>query len=286
MEIGEAVYAPSDDLFDRSLGNKEEKNYPLIFFTKLPKAFRDDGYKYCENELFHMIERMFKEIIFEYDRPNIHFHNTNVGFAGRTFNIPNIVKEKEAILDVVLYELSGEPVQKGTELWMDMIAAQGSRIEYRKAHHGYITGTHDRAGIDQKHPILTQLHIEEIPSDQFADLIWCEVDHRTQLQKAVMLLNVKPLYLQDVSENDPGMNLVMRKLTLVGNPKQSPAITSKAADLIKEMQAKLDLNNFKPLSGDFKNYSPLGRFIAEKPNPINSLNFNPFLGEVKDSEGQ
>lgn len=275
MEIGETVYAPCDEMFDKSLGGNGT-NKQLIFFTKLPKAFAENG---CPNPLFHILERMYKEIIFYYEGPSLRSNVKEFGFAGRSFNVPSVSKHVETALDIVCYEMSDEPIQKGTELWMDFIAAQGSRIEYRKAHHGHITGTHSRVGIDQTHPVLTQLHIEEIANEQFAELIWCEVNHKTELQKAVMLLNVKPVFLQDVSSNDPGMNIVMRKLTLVGNPKQAPSITGKASSLIKEMYATIDLNHLK--ADTLKSYSPLTRFLADKPNPINSLNFNPFLGEEK-----
>lgn len=148
-----------------------------IFFTKMP---------YFMKELMPNASKNFKHII-EYGFMSISGINNLTmdvdaitgGYAGRTFELPTILKDETNSLNIKVLEFSGSPVREYLEMWMTGVSDPNSGFTH---YHGLAIP--DSSG---------QVKVEVSQANQTGEMIYVQTDATGfNVEFASMLCNVFP----------------------------------------------------------------------------------------------
>ena len=99
-----------------------------IFLTKMPK-FMKQLMKNATNNFKHVVEYGFLNIDGIQDL-TMEFESITGGYAGRTFEIPTILKDDTNEVTIRLLEFSGSPMREYIEMWLTGVADPNSGLTH------------------------------------------------------------------------------------------------------------------------------------------------------------
>lgn len=230
-----------------------------IFFTKMP---------YFMKELMPQASKNFKHVI-EYGFMNIdgiqdlqmEFDQITGGYAGRSFEIPTIMKDDTNQISIKVLEFSGSPMREFLEMWMTGVSDPNSGFSH---YHG--------KGIPQtKGGVLQRPEIEVCQANHTGEMFYVQTDSTGfNVEFASMLCNVFPKVSPRAHLNQESgtANHVEMDLQFTCTQYCSPDINAVAQLLLNKYRV---LYNYLDFSSDTAKYdNKTGLYLD--PNEFQSSN--------------
>lgn len=152
--------------------------YSRIFFVQMPK-FMDSILPMATKNFKHMLEYGFKSID-GLQNLTMEYEQITGGYAGRTFEIPTILKDETNAITVKVQEMSGSPIREYIEMWLTGISDPQTGLCHYHGALDYDSVTGNAA-------------MEAIQANQVAEAIYVSTDHTGRnIEFACLLSNMIP----------------------------------------------------------------------------------------------
>lgn len=207
--------------------------YTRIFFVQMPK-FMKSIMKESTKNFKHMLEYGFKSID-GLQNLTMDYEQITGGYAGRSFEIPTILKDDTNAITIKVQEMSGSPVREYIEMWLTGIADPHTGLCH---YHGAIDD--DYATGNPK--------MEAIQANQVAEAIYVSTDHTGRnIEFACLLSNMIPKVVKrDHFNYESGThNAVEYDIEFTCTQYTSPDVNRVAALLLRKYKILTNYLNFK-----------------------------------------
>lgn len=152
--------------------------YTRIFMVQMPR-FMNRILPIATRNFKHMIEYGFKSID-GIQNLTMEYEAITGGYAGRSFEIPTILKDETNAITIKLQEMSGSPVREYIEMWLSGISDP----------HTGLCHYHGALDIDDT---TGNTYMEAIQANQVAEAIYVSTDNTgLQIEFACLLSNMIP----------------------------------------------------------------------------------------------
>ena len=152
--------------------------YTRIFMVQMPK-FMNKILPIATKNFKHMIEYGFKSID-GIQNLTMEYEAITGGYAGRSFEIPTILKDETNAITIKLQEMSGSPVREYIEMWLSGISDPHTGLCH---YHGAL----------DKDAATGNAGMEAIQANQVAEMIYVSTDHTgREIEFACLLSNMIP----------------------------------------------------------------------------------------------
>ena len=152
--------------------------YTRIFVVQMPK-FMNRILPLASKNFKHMIEYGFKSID-GIQNLTMEYEAITGGYAGRSFEIPTILKDETNAITIKLQEMSGSPVREYIEMWLSGISDPHTGLCH---YHGAL----------DKDSATGNAGMEAIQANQVAEMIYVSTDHTgREIEFACLLSNMIP----------------------------------------------------------------------------------------------
>ena len=233
-----------------------------IFLTKMP-YFMKELMKEATKNFKHVIEYGFMDIQGIQDL-TMEFDSITGGYAGRTFEIPTILKDETNEISIKILEFAGSPMREYLEMWMTGVSDPNSGYTH---YHGLAIPQQDSNGNFQKPKV------EVSQANHTMEAFYVMTDQTGfNIEFACMLCNMFPKTSARAHFNQtPGeMNHVELEIPFTCTMYTSPDINA---------VAQLLLNKYRVLY----NYLDFQSETATVTNGVMSLDSNAFPdSKIKD----
>ena len=158
--------------------NPLKTGYTRIFVVQMPK-FMNRILPLASKNFKHMIEYGFKSID-GIQNLTMEYEAITGGYAGRSFEIPTILKDETNAITIKLQEMSGSPVREYIEMWLSGISDPHTGLCH---YHGAL----------DKDAATGNAGMEAIQANQVAEMIYVSTDHTgREIEFACLLSNMIP----------------------------------------------------------------------------------------------
>ena len=158
--------------------NPLKTGYTRIFVVQMPK-FMNRILPIASKNFKHMIEYGFKSID-GIQNLTMEYEAITGGYAGRSFEIPTILKDETNAITIKLQEMSGSPVREYIEMWLSGISDPHTGLCH---YHGAL----------DKDAATGNAGMEAIQANQVAEMIYVSTDHTgREIEFACLLSNMIP----------------------------------------------------------------------------------------------
>lgn len=158
--------------------NPLKTGYTRIFVVQMPK-FMNRILPIASKNFKHMIEYGFKSID-GIQNLTMEYEAITGGYAGRSFEIPTILKDETNAITIKLQEMSGSPVREYIEMWLSGISDPHTGLCH---YHGAL----------DKDSATGNAGMEAIQANQVAEMIYVSTDNTgREIEFACLLSNMIP----------------------------------------------------------------------------------------------
>ena len=158
--------------------NPLKTGYTRIFVVQMPK-FMNRILPIASKNFKHMIEYGFKSID-GIQNLTMEYEAITGGYAGRSFEIPTILKDETNAITIKLQEMSGSPVREYVEMWLSGISDPHTGLCH---YHGAL----------DKDSATGNAGMEAIQANQVAEMIYVSTDNTgREIEFACLLSNMIP----------------------------------------------------------------------------------------------
>ena len=158
--------------------NPLKTGYTRIFVVQMPK-FMNRILPLASKNFKHMIEYGFKSID-GIQNLTMEYEAITGGYAGRSFEIPTILKDETNAITIKLQEMSGSPVREYIEMWLSGISDPHTGLCH---YHGAL----------DKDSATGNAGMEAIQANQVAEMIYVSTDNTgREIEFACLLSNMIP----------------------------------------------------------------------------------------------
>ena len=158
--------------------NPLKTGYTRIFVVQMPK-FMNKILPIASKNFKHMIEYGFKSID-GIQNLTMEYEAITGGYAGRSFEIPTILKDETNAITIKLQEMSGSPVREYIEMWLSGISDPHTGLCH---YHGAL----------DKDAATGNAGMEAIQANQVAEMIYVSTDNTgREIEFACLLSNMIP----------------------------------------------------------------------------------------------
>ena len=158
--------------------NPLKTGYTRIFVVQMPK-FMNRILPLASKNFKHMIEYGFKSID-GIQNLTMEYEAITGGYAGRSFEIPTILKDETNAITIKLQEMSGSPVREYIEMWLSGISDPHTGLCH---YHGAL----------EKDLATGNAGMEAIQANQVAEMIYVSTDNTgREIEFACLLSNMIP----------------------------------------------------------------------------------------------
>ena len=158
--------------------NPLKTGYTRIFVVQMPK-FMNRILPLASKNFKHMLEYGFKTIE-GIQNLTMEYEAITGGYAGRSFEIPTILKDETNAITIKLQEMSGSPVREYIEMWLSGISDPHTGLCH---YHGAL----------DKDAATGNAGMEAIQANQVAEMIYVSTDHTgREIEFACLLSNMIP----------------------------------------------------------------------------------------------
>ena len=158
--------------------NPLKTGYTRIFVVQMPK-FMNTILPIASKNFKHMIEYGFKSID-GIQNLTMEYEAITGGYAGRSFEIPTILKDETNAITIKLQEMSGSPVREYIEMWLSGISDPHTGLCH---YHGAL----------EKDLATGNAGMEAIQANQVAEMIYVSTDNTgREIEFACLLSNMIP----------------------------------------------------------------------------------------------
>ena len=158
--------------------NPLKTGYTRIFVVQMPK-FMNRILPIASKNFKHMIEYGFKSID-GIQNLTMEYEAITGGYAGRSFEIPTILKDETNAITIKLQEMSGSPVREYIEMWLSGISDPHTGLCH---YHGAL----------DKDAATGNAGMEAIQANQVAEMIYVSTDNTgREIEFACLLSNMIP----------------------------------------------------------------------------------------------
>ena len=158
--------------------NPLKTGYTRIFVVQMPK-FMNRILPLASKNFKHMIEYGFKSID-GIQNLTMEYEAITGGYAGRSFEIPTILKDETNAITIKLQEMSGSPVREYIEMWLSGISDPHTGLCH---YHGAL----------DKDAATGNAGMEAIQANQVAEMIYVSTDNTgREIEFACLLSNMIP----------------------------------------------------------------------------------------------
>ena len=158
--------------------NPLKTGYTRIFVVQMPK-FMNRILPIASKNFKHMIEYGFKSID-GIQNLTMEYEAITGGYAGRSFEIPTILKDETNAITIKLQEMSGSPVREYIEMWLSGISDPHTGLCH---YHGAL----------DKDSATRNAGMEAIQANQVAEMIYVSTDNTgREIEFACLLSNMIP----------------------------------------------------------------------------------------------
>ena len=152
--------------------------YTRIFVVQMPK-FMNSILPIASKNFKHMLEYGFKSID-GIQNLTMEYEAITGGYAGRSFEIPTILKDETNAITIKVQEMSGSPVREYIEMWLTGIADP----------HTGLCHYHGALDIDDA---TGDMQMDAIQANQVAEMIYVSTDNTgRRVEFACLLSNMIP----------------------------------------------------------------------------------------------
>lgn len=207
--------------------------YTRIFFVQMPKFMNHIMEKSTKN-FKHMLEYGFKSID-GLQNLTMEYEQITGGYAGRSFEIPTILKDETNAITIKVQEMSGSPVREYIETWLTGISDPHTGL------------CHYHGAIDDD-PVTGNQTMEAIQANQVAEAIYVSTDNTGRnIEFACLLSNMIPKVVKrDHFNYESGThNAVEYDIEFTCTQYCSPDVNTVAALLLKKYRILTNYLNFK-----------------------------------------
>ena len=158
--------------------NPLKTGYTRIFVVQMPK-FMNRILPIASKNFKHMIEYGFKSID-GIQNLTMEYEAITGGYAGRSFEIPTILKDETNAITIKLQEMSGSPVREYIEMWLSGISDPHTGLCH---YHGAL----------DRDSATGNAGMEAIQANQVAEMIYVSTDNTgREIEFACLLSNMIP----------------------------------------------------------------------------------------------
>ena len=158
--------------------NPLKTGYTRIFVVQMPK-FMNRILPIASKNFKHMIEYGFKSID-GIQNLTMEYEAITGGYAGRSLEIPTILKDETNAITIKLQEMSGSPVREYIEMWLSGISDPHTGLCH---YHGAL----------DKDSATGNAGMEAIQANQVAEMVYVSTDHTgREIEFACLLSNMIP----------------------------------------------------------------------------------------------
>ena len=158
--------------------NPLKTGYTRIFVVQMPK-FMNRILPIASKNFKHMIEYGFKSID-GIQNLTMEYEAITGGYAGRSFEIPTILKDETNAITIKLQEMSGSPVREYIEMWLSGISDPHTGLCH---YHGAL----------DKDSATGNAGMEAIQANQVAEMVYVSTDNTgREIEFACLLSNMIP----------------------------------------------------------------------------------------------
>lgn len=207
--------------------------YTRIFFVQMPK-FMNYIMPIATKNFKHMLEYGFKSID-GLQNLTMEYEQITGGYAGRSFEIPVILKDDTNAITIKMQEMSGSPVREYIETWLTGIFDP----------HTGLCHYHGALDID---PATGNAGMEAIQANQVAEAIYVSTDHTgNNIEFACLLSNMIPKVVKrDQFNYESGThNAVEYDVEFTCTQYTSPDVNTVAAKLLDKYKILTNYLDFK-----------------------------------------
>ena len=152
--------------------------YTRIFVVQMPK-FMNRILPIASKNFKHMIEYGFKSID-GIQNLTMEYEAITGGYAGRSFEIPTILKDETNAITIKVQEMSGSPVREYIEMWLSGISDPHTGLCH---YHGAL----------DKDSATGNAGMEAIQANQVAEMVYVSTDNTgREIEFACLLSNMIP----------------------------------------------------------------------------------------------
>lgn len=208
--------------------NPQKTGYSRIFFVKMPvymKAIMPNKTKNFK----HIMEYGFKSID-GIQNLQMEFEQITGGYAGRSFEIPTILKDETNAITIKVQEMSGSPIREYVEMWLTGISDPQTGMAH---YHGAMDAPYN---------------IEYAQSNHTAEAIYVSTDATGRnIEFACLLSNMVPkMVKRDQFNFESGThNTVEYDVEYTCTMYTSPDVNSVASKLLDKYKILTNYLNFK-----------------------------------------
>ena len=213
--------------------------YTRIFMVQMPK-FMNKILPIATKNFKHMIEYGFKSID-GIQNLTMEYEAITGGYAGRSFEIPTIMKDETNAITIKLQEMSGSPVREYVEMWLTGIADPHTGMAH---YHGAMDGDNG---------------LEYAQSNHTAEAIYVSTDATGKnIEFACLLSNMIPKVVKrDQFNYESGThNTVEYDVEYTCTMYTSPDVNTVATKLLDKYKILTNYLNFK---SDYVAYDASGK---------------------------
>ena len=158
--------------------NPLKTGYTRIFVVQMPK-FMNRILPLASKNFKHMLEYGFKTIE-GIQNLTMEYEAITGGYAGRSFEIPTILKDETNAITIKVQEMSGSPVREYIEMWLSGISDPHTGLCH---YHGAL----------DKDAATGNAGMEAIQANQVAEMIYVSTDNTgREIEFACLLSNMIP----------------------------------------------------------------------------------------------
>ena len=158
--------------------NPLKTGYTRIFVVQMPK-FMNRILPLASKNFKHMLEYGFKTIE-GIQNLTMEYEAITGGYAGRSFEIPTILKDETNAITIKVQEMSGSPVREYIEMWLSGISDPHTGLCH---YHGAL----------DKDSATGNAGMEAIQANQVAEMIYVSTDNTgREIEFACLLSNMIP----------------------------------------------------------------------------------------------
>ncbi len=206
----------------------QKTGYSRIFFVKMPVFMKSIMPNKTKN-FKHIMEYGFKSID-GIQNLQMEFEQITGGYAGRSFEIPTILKDETNAITIKVQEMSGSPIREYVEMWLTGISDPHTGMAH---YHGAMDGPYN---------------IEYTQSNHTAEAIYVSTDATGRnIEFACLLSNMIPkLVKRDQFNYESGThNTVEYDVEYTCTMYTSPDVNAVAGKLLDKYKILTNYLNFK-----------------------------------------
>lgn len=208
--------------------NPQKTGYSRIFFVKMP-PFMDKIMPKKTKNFKHIMEYGFKSID-GIQNLQMEFEQITGGYAGRSFEIPTILKDETNAITIKVQEMSGSPIREYVEMWLTGVSDPHTGMAH---YHGAMEGKDG---------------LEYTQSNHTAEAIYVSTDATGKnIEFACLLSNMMPkLVKRDQFNYESGThNTVEYDVEYTCTMYTSPDVNTVATKLLDKYKILTNYLNFK-----------------------------------------